>query len=153
MLGTAVSATGIFLTGIGTIVRVAPDMDRRYRRWFYSNAPLVKGLFQMREDIKHSDRGWNFTVESKRVCKEFIDYTDAHDVRDPPDEVPVSVTNVAASLEIELPNGDKESYPQGTFGKRILVELITSSIDRTCRNYGLGIAVFGAGLTILGTFI
>lgn len=153
MLGTVVSALGIFLTGIGTFVRVAPDLERKNRRRFYSLAPFTRELFVLRMDVKGSKKGTRFTVKHKRVCKEFIDYIDAHDIREPPDEVPKSVTNVAADLEIELANGETKRYPQGTYGQRTLVELLTLSIERACRNYGLLIAVIGAGITIVGTVI
>jgi hypothetical protein len=153
MLGTAVSAFGIFLTGVGTFVRVAPDLERNTQRHFYSIAPFTRELFALRKEVKESDKGLRFTIEHGRVRKEFIDYIDAHDIREPPDEVPKSVTNVAADLEIELPNGDTENYPQGTRAQRILVELLTLSIERACRNYGLLIAFIGAGITIVGTVI
>lgn len=153
MLGTAISIFGIFLTGMGTFVRVAPDLDRQIRRQFYKIAPFTRELFDLRRDVKKSDKGVRFTVEHKRVSKEAIDYLDAHDIREPPNQVPKSVTNVAAELEIELPNGETESYAQGTFGQRALVELITHSIERACRNYGLLIAVIGAGTTIIGTIV
>lgn len=153
MLGTVISALGIFLTGIGTFVRVAPDLERNTRRHFYNIAPFTRELFALRKAIKDSDKGLRFTIEHRGVRKEFIDYIDAHDIREPPDEIPKSVTNVAADLEIELPNGDIEKYPQGTHGQRILVELLTLSIERACRNSGLLIAVIGAGITIVGTVI
>lgn len=107
----------------------------------------------LRKDVKESERGYQFTIKNRLVRKEFIDYIDAHDLREPPDKVPKSVTNVAADLEIELPDGEIKSYPQGTISKRILVELLTLSIERACRNYGLGIAIIGAGMTIVGTII
>jgi hypothetical protein len=153
MIGAGVSAFGIFLTGLGTFVRVAPDLERKSRRWFYGNAPFIRELFVLRKEMKGSKKGRQFTVEHKRVCKEFIDYIDANDIREPPDQVPKSVTNVAAGLEIELPDGGTEMYPQGTSGQRVLIKLLTLSIERACRNYGLIIAVIGAGITIVGTVI
>jgi hypothetical protein len=153
MLGTVVSGLGICLTGIGTFVRVAPDLERRTRRHFYSIAPFTRGLFSLRNHVKKRDEGYRFTIEHRQVCKEFIDYVDAHDIREPPDEVPKSVTNGAAALEIELPNGDTENYLQGNPSQRSIVELLTLSIERACRNYGLLIAVIGAVITVVGTAI
>lgn len=153
MLSTAISVLGIFITGIGTFVRVAPDLDRKYRRHFYRNAPSTRELFELRKKVKNSKKGTGFTIKHKRVRKEFIDYIDSHDIREPPDQVPKSVTNVAADLEIELPGGETERYPQGALGQRIVVELLTHSIERACRNNGLLIAVLGALITIAGTII
>ncbi|WP_280585392.1 hypothetical protein [Halorubrum sp. Boch-26] len=123
------------------------------RRQFYSNAPFTRELFEIRQEIKESPKGWNFTIRSRAVRKEFIDYVDAHDIRDPPDQVPVSLSNVAASIEVEMPNGDPEEFLRGGFSERTLVEIITLAIERKCRNNGLIITIIGAVLTIIGTII
>jgi len=107
----------------------------------------------MRDNIKNSSRGVRFTVYSLAVRREFIDYVDAHDIHDPPDEVPVSISNVADRIEAEMSDGQSFEYLRGSHSQRKLVEIITLAIEKQCRNNGLAITIIGALLTILGTVI
>lgn len=150
MIGTIVSIAGILLTLLGTFVRAVPDVDRRARRRFYCISPFTRELFSKRMDVKRSARGYRHPIEHPRVRREVIDYIDAHDTAEPPDQIPKMVKNGAARIEIELPNGEVEYYLQGGDSKRTLVELLTQSIERACRNWGLAIAIIGALIAILG---
>lgn len=153
MLGQSLSAFGVFLIGIGTFVRVTPDLDRPIRRGFYQNAPVTRELFKLRKRVKKSDKGWRFTIENQRVSRELIDYVDAHGLDEPPDRLPQKVRNVAAQIQVQYPNGDKEIYLRGHRSQETLVELLTLSIERSCRNSGLGIAVVGTSIAILGAVL
>lgn len=153
MLGTIISILGISLTGLGTFVRVAPDLERRTRRHFYSIAPITRDLFLCRKEIKKSATTTQFTIRHRPVRKELIDYIDAHHLSEPPDQLPKTVTNVAADIEIELPSGETNRYPAGELGNRTLVKLLTLSIERRCRNSGLMIGAIGVVITIFGTTI
>lgn len=153
MIGAVISALGIFLTGIGTFIRVVPDLDRRLRQNFYSNAAFTHNLFSIRGLLKNSDRGRKFTIEHRRVCKELVDYVDAHDINDPPDQIPEKIRNGAARIEAEYSDGTKEYFLEGQPSQRTLVELLTLSIERSCRNSGLVIAVIGTLLAIGGTLL
>lgn len=153
MFGTIISVIGVFLTGIGTFVRVAPDLERHIRRHFYRISPSTRDLFSLKKEIKRSKKGVQFTIDNKGVRREFIDYIDAHHLREPPEQLPKTVTNVAADFEIELPDGQIIRYPLGELSQRTLVELLTLTIERKCRNNGLLIGIIGVGITIIGTFV
>jgi hypothetical protein len=153
MLSQIISAFGIFIIGIGTFVRVVPDLDRPVRRRFYQNAPVTRDLFEIRKDIKQSDKGNRFTIENRRVSREFIDYVDAHGTEEPPNCLPKRIKNVAAQIQVEYENGDDGIYLRGTRAQRTLVELLTLSIERSCRNFGLSIALIGTLIAISGTLL
>lgn len=152
MLATLISVLGVVITGVGTFVRVVPDINRSIRRHFY-NISFTHELFSLRKSIKDSQKGKQFTTEHRAVRREFIDYIDAHHLREPPDELPKKVRNVAADIEVEFSNGDTLRYPMGELGQRILVELLTLSIERECRMKGLQIGIIGVFITILGSVI
>jgi len=153
MLSQIVSALGIFIIGIGTFVRVVPDLDRPVRRGFYQNAPVTRDLFEIRKEIKQSDKGTRFTIENRRVSREFIDYVDAHDIQEPPNCLPKRIKNVAAEIQVEYENGGNGIYLRGTRAQQTLVELLTLSIERSCRNSGLSIALVGTLIAISGTLL
>jgi hypothetical protein len=87
------------------------------------------------------------------VSKELIDYIDANDIKEPPDELPKKVKNVATQIEVEYEDGDGEDYLRGSSSKSTLVKLLTLSLERSCRNSGLGIAVVGTFIAIYGTLL
>jgi hypothetical protein len=103
--------------------------------------------------VKQSDKGMTFTIQNRRVSRELIDYVDAHDIHEPPNRLPKKVKNVAAQIQVEYENGDEDVYLRGRPSQRTLVELLTLSIERSCRNSGLGIAVVGTLITIFGTLL
>lgn len=150
MLGTSLSILGLFLVAIGTFVRVMPDLNRGIRRHYYRNAPLTRDLFRIRKDVKHSPRWRSWTISNERVCREFIDYIDANDIVEPPDELPIAIGNQAADLVAEFSDGSDERYLRGGISKQRLVEILTNAIERSCRNSGLGIAFVGTLTLILG---
>lgn len=153
MHGPVVSAVGIFITATGTFIRVAPDLDRRIRRPFFKYTPLTSTLFSIRSQVKESDRGVKHTVRHRRALREFIDYVDANDINEPPDQIPVSIKAEAAYIQAESPEGQTSNYLKGRPSNRTLVEILTQSIEKRCRNYGLLIASLGAVMTIIGTFL
>lgn len=153
MLGQVVSALGISIIGLGTFVRVVPDLDRPIRRGFYQNAPATRDLFEIRKRVKQSHKGRKFTIQNRRVSRELIDYVDAHDIDEPPDRLPKKVKNVAAEIHVEYENGGEEIYLRGRPSQQTLVEILTLSIERSCRNSGLGIAVVGTLIAISGTLL
>jgi len=153
MLGQIVSAVGIFVIGLGTFVRVVPDLHRPIRRGFYRNAPVTRDLFKIRNNVKQSDKGKRFVIQNRRVSRELIDYIDSNDIHNPPNRLPEKVKNVAAQIQVEYEDGDEEIYLQGRDSQRTLVEILTLSIERSCRNSGLGIAVVGTFIAIFGALL
>jgi hypothetical protein len=153
MLGTLLSILGLSLVGLGTFVRVMPDLNRDIRRHYYRNAPLTRDLFRIRKEVRQSDRWQSWTVSNERVCREFIDYIEANDIEEPPEELPISVRNEAADLVAEFPDGSEKRYMRGGVSKFKIVEILTNTIERTCRNSGLGIALVGTLTLIAGRLI
>jgi hypothetical protein len=103
--------------------------------------------------VRQSDRWQSWTVSNERVCREFIDYIEANDLEEPPEELPVSVRNEAAELVAEFPDGSEKHYMRGGISKFKIVEILTDTIERTCRNSGLGIALVGTLTLIAGRLI
>lgn len=153
MHGTASSVFGALIIGIGTFIRVTPDLDRSVRRHFFRNYAMTRKLFELRKKVKDSDKGVNYTVYHQRVIKEFIDYVDSTDIKEPPDDFPHSIASSAACIEVEYENGDTEEFLRGGASKRTLVELLTLSIERRCRNFGLLVAFIGTGFVIAGAVL
>lgn len=153
MLAPFISALGISVTGIGTFIRVTPDIPRRDRRRFYRIYPMTRKFFDIRRSIKTGNKGIQYTIRDKRVAQELIDYVDAERLEDPPKEIPEKITSVAAHIEAQYPNGTTEKFVRGKIANRTLVKILTMTIERQCRNYGLLIALIGIGLTVTGTVI
>lgn len=153
MAGWFISALGIFITGVGTFMRVAPDLPRWHRRRWYKIFPMTRDLFEKRRRVKSGSKSLQHTVRDRRVTRELIDYVDAKSLEEPPDTVPKSIKSVAAHIEAEYPDGDVERFVEGQISNRTLVELLTLTIERECRNYGLLTALIGAGLAIIGTVV
>lgn len=141
---------GALLIAIGTFVRVSPDLPRPHRRTFYQINPRTRDLFSLRTDVKRSQRGTKHPVSDARVSKELIDYVDAKGRKQPPTALPDTVTNVAACIEAAFPDGTVERYLEGRPADNTLIELLTRSVERQCRNDGLLIAFFGTALVIVG---
>ena len=153
MLGTVMSAIGIFVTAIGTFIRVTPDLDRDIRRRFYRNAPKTRKLFDIRSDIKQSGKGYWFTIQNRRISRELIDYVDSSTLEEPPDEIPKKIATDAARMKAEFSGGRVDYFVRGKPSHRTLVRILTLSIEKKCRNYGLLIATIGAVLAITGAIL
>lgn len=153
MAGAIISAIGIFITGIGTFIRAVPDLDRPIRHHFYKNAPKTRELFESRSHIKEIGKERTYTLTNRRVSRELIDYVDSNALEDPPDRTPERLITDATQIKVEYPNGDTDYFIKGKIAHRTFIELLTLSIEKRCRNYGLLIAVIGTGLAISGTIL
>jgi hypothetical protein len=145
-----VSAFGISIILIGTVVLALPDLPRFIRVKYYENSLHLREYYEAREYVSSSQKGKKFNFDDYVVCYTFIDYMDKNH-RDIPDEIPDEIETGAAQLRAKEANG-WESYNFRRPQERI-VELLDMAIERECRMSGIMIALIGTLIAITGSLM
>jgi uncharacterized protein YjeT (DUF2065 family) len=145
-----VSAVGIALVLIGTVVLALPDLPRFLRIRYYKNSRLLRDYYAAREYVLSARRGRRFTFDDYVICYTFVDYLDMHQ-RNIPDKTPDKIETGAVTIRAKEEDGWNEYDFQAP--QREIVELLDLTLERECRMSGIGIAVIGTLMAIAGVLM
>jgi hypothetical protein len=151
MIGTVLTLLGAVVGVFGVLVRVAPGLDRPKRRVLYKYLPITRKLFQLCESIEKGDTPNE--VRHRGVIREFLDLVDETLPQDLPDRMVVAVTPYAADIKVHFPDGDTHSYPLGRPSHDVFQTIVLEAIQSKCKWWGLGIAVIGGTVTVIGILL
>lgn len=145
-----ISAAGIFLVLIGTIILALPDLPRFLRISYYKNSPLLRDYYEAREYVLSAGRGLRFTFDDYVICYTFVDYLDINQ-RSIPNKTPDKIETGAVKIRAKEQDGWKEYDFQAP--QREIVELLDLTLERKCRMSGISIALIGTLMAIAGTLL
>lgn len=146
-----VSAIGIALVLIGTVVLAMPDLPRFLRIRYYQNSPDLHDYYEAREYVLSARRGLTFTFSDYVICYTFVDYLDMNLRKDIPANVPEKIQTGAVKIRAKEDDGWNEYDFQ--MPQRAIVELLDLTLERQCRMNGIGIALIGTLMAIAGTLL
>lgn len=144
---------GIIISFIGTYILALPELDRDYRQRFYRNAPYLRKMNEIRNQVGQWSMGTGFTVEENIICYTFVDqmYHPDSEIRE---ETPICVESSATELIFHYSDGGKEQAQLGNTEPRIaLYRTLSLVLDRRCRQMGVAIAFTGALIAIVGAVL
>ena len=145
-----VSAAGIALVLIGTVVLALPDLPRFLRVKHYKNSRLLRDYYEAREYVLSAGKGRTFTFDDYVVCYTFVDYLDMKQ-RNTPNGTPEKIETGAVKIRAKEEDGWNEYDFQAP--QREIVELLDLTLERECRMSGIGIALIGTLMAIAGTLV
>lgn len=146
-----VSAVGIALVLIGTVILALPDLPRFLRIRYYKNSRLLGDYYEAREYVLSAKRGQRFTFNDYVICYTFVDYLDTRLRSDIPDKTPDKIETGAVTIRAKEEDGWNEydfQQPQ-----RAVAELLDLTLERECRMSGISIALIGTLIAITGALM
>ena len=146
-----VSAFGIALVLVGTVILALPDLPRFLRLTYYRNSPYLRDYYEARENIRSAQRGFRFTFDDYVICYTFIDYLDMNHQTGLPDTTPEKIQTGAVKLRAKEDGGWSDYDFQ--MPQQACVELLDLTIARKCRMSGIAIALIGTLTAIAGTLM
>lgn len=154
---TLLVAAGTAITLVGTVVRVMPDLRRRRRRPFYRHFPPTRHLFDERSKYKHIS-GQKFETEDQQVIQEILDYIQELHTADTIERRPERIETTATQIWLYFDDSHSKDEADKVIetGKAVewfMPEILTAAIETKCRNWGLGIAVAGGLLGVVGLLL
>lgn len=145
------SAIGILIVLVGTVVLALPDLPLFLRIRYYRNSRHLKDYYRARENISSAEKGRHFEFDDYVICYTFVDYLYMNHRSDIPDKTPDKIKTGAVKIRAKQ-EGEWTRYDfQGP--QESITELLDLTLERECRLSGIAIASLGTILAIVGVLI